>query len=248
MLFPLLLAQIVQGNVSNSVPSIQNSPTVDSGVSQTNSQSIPVNTQINNPAISDQNNNIVQTQNNNNNSGNNTNTAVNNIQLPPRGELHFSIGLQGGASGDWNNDGLGHGMINVGFRIYRVVMPFVAGSLGYARVDQRLLTRVIIGLGFGGLIRELFYPRAFVAFVHQHEESLASVAHEPAGALLGIGSGIRHRAGLYAGVGLDYVFFKRPTVSLTIGPEFSFMYLTYSVGPSWYFAGGINFATNVRLF
>lgn len=168
---------------------------------------------------------------------------------PPaaHGALHFSLAFAGGASG-WRGDGLGYGGFSVGLQLWRIVTPFVGASLGYARVDQRLLTRLTVGVDVGYTFADRYRPRLFAAFVHQHEESLASVAEQPFGAVLGIGNGIRHRAGAYFGAGFDWRFFRRGSVQLAVGPELSAMYLTYSSGPSWYLFGGISLTGQVRLW
>lgn len=143
---------------------------------------------------------------------------------------------------------MGYGSATVGLRLYRVVTPFVGAATGYARVDQRQLTRLTVGVGLGGMIQQRFHPRGFVAVVHQHEESLAAVAQEPFGALLGIGRGIRHRAGVLLGAGFDVVVRAERGWDTTVGPELSAMYLTYSSGPDWYFLAGVTAAAHVPLF
>jgi hypothetical protein len=165
----------------------------------------------------------------------------------PRGELSVGVGVHGGAT-DWAGDPLGYGSFDIGLRLWRVVTPYVGAALGYARIDQRLLTRLTLGVGFGVTLADRFRPRGYVAFVHQHEESLASVAQQPFGAVLGIGNGIRHRAGVHVGVAFDFVLYRTPTSALSLGPDLSFMYLTYSSGPSWFFTAGILAAGHFRLF
>lgn len=166
---------------------------------------------------------------------------------PARVELAVGVGIAGGSS-NWTSDPAGYGAMTLGVRLFRIVTLFAGGALGYARVDQRLLTRLTFGVEVGGYILNRFYPRGYVAFVHQHEESLAAVAQEAGGALLGIGSGIRHRAGVHAGIGFDFVLTRRAAFDLTIGPDVSFTYLTYSSGPSFYVLAGATFAGHFRLF
>jgi hypothetical protein len=165
---------------------------------------------------------------------------------PARGEIHVAIGaLFGGSS--WRGDGLGYGGIDLGFRLFRIVTPLAGAWLGYAGVDQRLLTRISVGLDLGytfGRVR----PHIFGMFVHQHEESLAAVAQEPFGAVLGIGSGIRHRAGVNAGLGVEIRALHRGPLDLSVGPDLGFMYLTYSSGPNWYWYGGVHLSADIRLF
>ena len=163
-----------------------------------------------------------------------------------RGELHVAFGFTGGAS-EWSGDPVGYAALQLGFRLFRFVTPYVGVALGYGRIDQRLLTRLSIGVDLGWTFGR-FRPHAFVAWVHQHEESLAAVAQEPAGAVFGIGLGIRHRAGVHAGVGFDVVMLRRANYDLALGPDVSFMNLTYSSGPQWYYLAAINLSGHFRLF
>jgi hypothetical protein len=161
--------------------------------------------------------------------------------------LHFSLGLAGGAS-TWRGDALGFAGFTVGLQLARVVTPYVGAALGYAVVDQRLLTRLTVGVDVGITLAGRYRPRLFAAFVHQHEESLAAVAQEPWGAVFGIGTGIRHRAGAHFGAGFDWNFYRRGTLDLSVGPELAAMALTYASGPSWYFFGGVTLGGRVHLW
>ena len=77
----------------------------------------------------------------------------------------------------------------------------------YATVDERLNTGLTLGVaGFIPWQRVRPFLRAF--FIHQHEEGLVAVEEEPLGVLVGIGAGIRHRAGLGGTLGLEIPFKK----------------------------------------
>ncbi len=165
----------------------------------------------------------------------------------PRGALMSSFTLGAGAT-SWRSDMVSYGGLGLGLRLYDVVTPFIDVRLGYGLVDQRLLTFLGLGVEGGYAVTRSLYPRARLGFVHQHEESMASVAEEPAGAVLGIGNGIRHRAGLLVALGLDITVFERPKASLTIGPELTTAWLTYSSGPSSYFVVAANLGLHVPLF
>ncbi|MBP8196596.1 MAG: hypothetical protein KAY55_05455 [Deltaproteobacteria bacterium] len=165
----------------------------------------------------------------------------------PRGQLLVSIGLAAGGT-TWRSDPLGVGSLALGLRLYRSIALVVQGRLGYGRVDQRQLTAILIGLSGGGYLGERAYGRLSVSFIHQHEESLAAVAEQPAGALLGIGTGIRHRAGVQVGIGCDFIAYRKPKYELTVGPEVAVSYLTYSSGPSIYGFAGIVAGGAFRLF
>lgn len=159
--------------------------------------------------------------------------APQELKKQSQGQLLAALSLSGGFS-DWSGDPVSYGSVKLGLRLFGVITPFAQGRLGYGRVDQRLLTFLSLGLEAGVSLKDRFYPRGFVAFVHQHEESMAAVDEEPFGAVMGIGSGIRHRAGVQFGGGFDIVIHRAGGFELTVGPELSGAYLTYSSGPNWY--------------
>lgn len=161
---------------------------------------------------------------------------------PAKVEVLLGVGLAAGGS-TWSGDPSGSVGLLLGVRLFRIVMPFVGARLGYSRVDQRLLIPLTFGITLGAPVPfrgERAYPYLRAAFVHQHEESVAAVADNLAGALLGIGSGIRHRAGGHFGLGCDFTLTRSSRARLLFGPEVSLMYLTYSTGPSVYGYAGLN--------
>ncbi len=164
-----------------------------------------------------------------------------------RGQLLLSVGLLTGGT-TWQSDPLGTGSLLLGLRLYRTIALVVQGRLGYARIDQRQLTAILVGLMGGGYLSEKVYGRLSVSFIHQHEESIAAVAEQPGGALLGIGTGIRHRAGVQGNLGVDFVAYRQPKYELTIGPEVALSYLTYSTGPSVYGFVGLSVGGAFHLF
>lgn len=164
-----------------------------------------------------------------------------------RGELFVGVGTSVGTT-SWSGDALGYGALGLGFRIYEIITPFAEARVGYGRIDQRILTYLSLGVAGTFHITKKIAPRVLVGAVHQHEESLAAAAEEPAGTLLGIGGGIRHRAGVQFGAACDFTVYDKGRFVLTVGPELRGAYLTYSSGPSWY--GQIGAAVNghFRLF
>ncbi len=169
------------------------------------------------------------------------------VQKKKRGELLLSISLLAGGT-TWQGDPLGTGSLLLGLRLFSSIALVVQGRLGYARIDQRQLTAILVGLLGGGYLSEKVYGRLSVSFVHQHEESIAAVAEQPAGALLGIGTGIRHRAGVQGNLGVDFVAYRQPKYDLTVGPEVAISYLTYSTGPSVYGFVGLSAGGAFHLF
>jgi hypothetical protein len=165
----------------------------------------------------------------------------------PRGELFAGLGSSVGLS-DWSGDPVGYGALAVGMRFWGILTPFAEARVGGGRVDQRMLTFLSLGIAGTIPVSKKIAPRVFVGAVHQHEESLAVVAEEPFGALLGIGGGIRHRAGVQFGAGCDFRVYEKDRFVLTIGPELRGAYLTYSSGPSWYGQIGVAANGHFRLF
>jgi hypothetical protein len=166
---------------------------------------------------------------------------------PPRGEIILGVGLFGGGT-SWRGDATTYGSLRLGLRLFRILTPYVQARLGYGAVDERMLTLLSVGLELGLPVHERLYLRSFVAWVHQHEESGAAIADQPAGAFLGIGGGIRHRAGVQTGLGLDVVVFRRRAYAFTVGVEGVFAWLTYSSGPSLYGLAGVTAGGQFRLF
>lgn len=165
---------------------------------------------------------------------------------PKRVEIELGLVFAGGGS-SWTGDGIGYGGINIGVRILGLFTPYFGGALGYGRVDQRLLTRLTIGIAFGVTLADRFRPYVFAAGVHQHEESLAVVSDQPFGAVFGIGTGIRHRAGGDFGIGIEITAVRRAGWDLTVAPEASVMSLSYSSGPDYSYLGGITVRGHFRI-
>lgn len=166
---------------------------------------------------------------------------------PPVGEILIALDALGGSSA-WSGDPVTYGGLTLGLRLYQIFTPFAQGRLGYGRIDQRLLTLLSLGLCAGGYIGDRFYPRGFISFSHQHEESMASVDEEPGGAIFGVGAGIRHRAGVQLGAGFDIVLQRTPQYEVTAGPEISTLFMTYSTGPGFYGMIGLVAGGHVRFF
>lgn len=164
-----------------------------------------------------------------------------------RGELFAGLGGSAGLT-DWSGDPISYGAFGLGLRLYEMITPFAEARIGYGRVDQRLLTFLSIGVMGTYHVTNKIAPRILVGAVHQHEESLAAVAQEPWGAVLGIGGGIRHRAGVQFGVACDFKVYDKGRFVLSVGPELRGAYLTYSSGPSWYGQLGAVAQGHFRLF
>lgn len=117
------------------------------------------------------------------------------------GELSLELGPMVRKS-SWRGDWTAGGQLGAGYRFKgRLSVDFV-GWEELARVDRRVNTG--LSLGVTGYLRwEKARPFLRLYAVHQHEEGLVSVKAHPFDTVIGIGPGIRHRAGLGTFVGAE---------------------------------------------
>lgn len=163
------------------------------------------------------------------------------------GEVQLAVGLSGqGTSWSGRGDGSGSGTLRLGYRFLDLAGIYLLGRLGYGAVDDRLLVSLSAGAQVWGRLGAL-RPYARLGLLHNHEEPWPAVRHQPAGALLGVGDGIRHRTGLEVGAGFDIPLWKRSRWELLLGLEGNASWLTYSFGPSWYWGGGASFGFHYAL-
>jgi hypothetical protein len=163
---------------------------------------------------------------------------------------HEVIGAGGGGAvaSSWRGDVAAYAPLQLGYRYKRVVSLDALVRVGYATVDQRMLTYLSIGPTLWGRLGPT-QPYLRLALVHQHEESRAAIADDPGGAALGVGNGIRHRGGFAASVGLDLPFQKvRKLGEWFVGVDASATYFPDDRGPAIY-AGGtvwLGFALDLK--
>ncbi|HEX7666802.1 MAG TPA: hypothetical protein VF407_19875, partial [Polyangiaceae bacterium] len=112
-----------------------------------------------------------------------------------------------GGSSSWPGDPAILSELRLGFRFMETGALYVQSGLGYAPVNQRELVQIAFG---GQLWLRVWKLKPFVrlAVIHQHEESTASWKNDFGESLLGIGNGIRHRAGAEAALGMDFPFYR----------------------------------------
>lgn len=161
------------------------------------------------------------------------------------GDLQLDLGL-GGEGSSWRNDGAGFGSLQLGYRFKDIVAPYFLARVGYGAVDQRMVTFLSIGLQAWARIGKV-RPFARFGLVHQHEETMSSVADEPFGALFGVGDGIRHRAGLDGGLGVDIPFHEAKAWELHARVEALVTGFPDPRGPSIYAGAGLGLGFNYAL-
>ncbi len=160
-------------------------------------------------------------------------------RLAHAGELDMALGLDA-ADSDWNDDHLSYGSFKAGWRFGG--LPWLQltyiGKLGYASVDERMLTY----LSFGPEVRpQLFdrvrpYARGLV--VHQHEENVDAAQVQPYQALVGVGDGIRHRAGVAGALGVEFPFAQHLVGDFYASIDLSATYFPDDRGPHRYLTAG----------
>jgi hypothetical protein len=155
------------------------------------------------------------------------------------------VGLAAGATSwasTWRGDFGGGGTLRAGVRFARVVAIDFQSWESYATVNKRANTGLSLGVT-GYLPLRPVHPYARLFAMHQHEEGLVSVENTPAGAVFGIGSGIRHRAGgglsLGAEVPIDETRFEKRMAWVVIADATAQYFPDDALGPHTYV--GINF-------
>ncbi len=117
------------------------------------------------------------------------------------GELQLAFGAAGEAT-TWEGDSAVYSSLQVGWRFRDLVSVDFLGRLGYGAVDDRMLTYLSVGAELWGRLGST-RPHLRLGLVHQHEEPVAAIDADPFGAALGVGDGIRHRAGGQISAALD---------------------------------------------
>ena len=161
------------------------------------------------------------------------------------GEVQLDLGL-GGEGSSWHRDGAGFGSLQLGYRFKDIIAPYFLARVGYGAVDQRMLTFLSPGVQAWARIGKV-RPFARFGLVHQHEETMSSVADEPFGAVFGVGDGIRHRAGLDGGLGVDIPFQKQKAWEFHLRAEALLTGFPDPRGPALYAGGMLGLGFNYSL-
>jgi len=157
-------------------------------------------------------------------------------------ELQLSAGAAGMAT-DWRGDGGATTTLKIGVRGWDFIAPYFMARLGYAAVDSRLITMLSVGTQLWGRLGPL-RPYVRIGIAHQHEEPLAYVGTNPFSAIVGVGDGIRHRAGIDSAIGFDWTFKQWKKWSAYLALEGTTTWFTGSSGPSWFWGGGVALGFN----
>jgi len=159
------------------------------------------------------------------------------LATPARaGELDVSLGFDGSAS-EWDENIAGPSL-GVGWAFYPWLQVDFISRTSYAQVDERILTYLSLGIEAHHTIGPV-RPLLRAGVVHQHEEPIAAVEDQPFQALLGVGDGIRHRAGLDLTAGLEVPLYQLDRGDLYSAVQVGAAWFPDPRGPSWYAAAGL---------
>jgi hypothetical protein len=155
-------------------------------------------------------------------------------------EIQVASGPQVQGS-SWRGDASLGQALKLGMRFKEVVAIDALTRLGYAMVDQRVLTYLSLGTTVypvrlaSGRVR----PFGRLSLVHQHEEPISALRHDPIGALFGVGDGIRHRGGFGSSLGVDVVAVRGRAADFLLGADINGTWFPDPRGPAVYFGGGL---------
>jgi hypothetical protein len=168
-----------------------------------------------------------------------------NVWALRKSEAILETAMTGGSS-SWAGDPAVISQMRLGFRFMETGAIYVQSGLGYAPVNNRELVQIAFGAQFWLRIWHV-RPYARLGVMHQHEESTAAWKTDFGESLLGIGNGIRHRAGAEAALGLDVPFYRGEKVEVVGSGEFSTPWLPDDRGPHFYFMGGLGLGIHYSL-
>ncbi|MBX3204162.1 MAG: hypothetical protein KF764_03785 [Labilithrix sp.] len=140
----------------------------------------------------------------------------------------------------WRGDAAIAQSLKLGVRFKEVIAIDALTRLGYATVDQRVLTYLSLGVSvYGKLAGGRLRPFGRLSLVHQHEEPMSAYRHDPFGAIFGVGDGIRHRGGFGGSLGTDFVIARGAATAFLLGVDVNSTWFPDPRGPAVYFGGGL---------
>lgn len=162
------------------------------------------------------------------------------------GELQVELGPVFKKSTWWGDAG-GGAQLRIGYRFASFLALDVGVGEELYATDLRLVTALSVGLTgsfhVGGV-----RPLLRLYFVHQHEEGLVSVKRGPFTTVIGIGDGIRHRAGGGLDAGVEIPLLSRPKWQLFIAPTLVTTFIPdTSLGPAAYVGARVGVGFNFPL-
>lgn len=154
--------------------------------------------------------------------------------------------LGGGTT--WSpHDGNVQGALRTGFAFAKNIVGIeVQGRLGYAGVDQRILEALGVGTKLSIPIQPVT-PHLRLGMIHMHEEPVSAAKKDVAGAIVGVGDGIRHRFGIENALGVDWAFAKTKRMAFIASVEGYLDVFPDDKGPLLYAGGGMGLGFQYHL-
>lgn len=161
----------------------------------------------------------------------------------------FRVDAGAGVIGStWRGDIGGVTNLRIGVRFIDIIAPYVQLSVGYASVDQRMLTTIALGAQIWAPDDWPLNPYVRLAALHQHEEAVSVIAGNFGNALFGVGDGIRHRPGLEVAAGVDVPFWDNGDDLAVYGLiDGGAKIFPDDLGPVAYPGGGMNVGLSYEL-
>jgi len=165
--------------------------------------------------------------------------AITMVSVAPRlssaGELD-TAGAIGVTTSRWAGDTGGGGSLKVGYFFERLpwLAPIFVGRVELVPVDERIITYFSLG---AEARRSLGPCRGYLRLgvVHVHEESRSAFSEAPFQSILGVGPGIRHRAGGNLGIGVEVPFYRMGPSDLYVATDVGgTLFAENDRGPRWY--------------
>jgi hypothetical protein len=153
-------------------------------------------------------------------------------------EVQVASGPVANAS-SWRGDGSVSQSLKLGLRFKEFISIDALTRLGYATVDDRVLTYLSLGSTIYARIGHVARPYVRLALVHQHEEPTSAWRNDVFGALFGVGDGIRHRGGFGSSLGCDFIVHRGPRTELVLGLDANGTWFPDPRGPNVYYGGGL---------
>lgn len=147
----------------------------------------------------------------------------------------------------WRGDGAISQSFKLGLRFQEFISIDALTRLGYATVDDRVLTYISLGSTIYARIGHVARPYVRLALVHQHEEPTSAWRNDVSGALFGVGDGIRHRGGFGSSLGCDFVVHRGPRTEMVLGVDTNGTWFPDPRGPTLYYGGGLWAGLNYSL-
>jgi hypothetical protein len=162
-------------------------------------------------------------------------------------DYYLEGSVLGGGSTWSSHDGNVQGGLRTGFAFVRNIIGLeVQGRFGYAGIDQRMIE----GLGFGTKLSipiKPVTPHLRLGMIHLHEEPVVAWKKDVAGALVGVGDGIRHRFGFESALGLDWTFAHTKKVGFIASAEGYIDAFGDDKGPKLYSGAGLGMGIQYHL-